>query len=60
MIAKNHGMVITVASLAAYVTAPNLVDYTASKAAALVFHEGLQVCDRLSILADIVTNLFPR
>jgi hypothetical protein len=42
MIAKNHGMVITVASLAAYVTAPKLVDYAASKAAALAFHEGLQ------------------
>ncbi|RDI81447.1 hypothetical protein Vi05172_g8649 [Venturia inaequalis] len=42
MVAKNHGMVITVASLAAYVTAPHLVDYAASKAAALAFHEGLQ------------------
>jgi short-subunit dehydrogenase len=44
MIANNHGMVVTVASLAAYVTSPGLVDYSASKAAALVFHEGLQVC----------------
>jgi all-trans-retinol dehydrogenase (NAD+) len=42
MIKSNHGMVVTVASLAAYATAPNLIDYTASKAAALVFHEGLQ------------------
>lgn len=42
MVAKNHGMIITVASLAAYVTAPSLVDYAASKAAALAFHEGLQ------------------
>lgn len=42
MVAKNHGMVITVASLAAYVTAPKLVNYAASKAAALAFHEGLQ------------------
>jgi all-trans-retinol dehydrogenase (NAD+) len=42
MIKRNHGMVVTVASLAAYATAPNLIDYTASKAAALVFHEGLQ------------------
>jgi short-subunit dehydrogenase len=49
MIKQNHGMVITVASLAAYVTTPNLVDYTASKAAALVFHEGLQV--RLSLFS---------
>ena len=41
MVAKNHGMVVTIASLAAYVTAPSLVDYCASKAAALTFHEGL-------------------
>jgi all-trans-retinol dehydrogenase (NAD+) len=43
MIQSNHGMVVTVASLAAYVTSPGLVDYSASKAAALAFHEGLQV-----------------
>ncbi|KAH9861574.1 hypothetical protein J1614_011324 [Plenodomus biglobosus] len=41
MIAANHGMVVTVASLAGYVTAPRLVDYAASKAAAISFHEGL-------------------
>ncbi|OCL03500.1 NAD(P)-binding protein [Glonium stellatum] len=41
MIHANHGMVVTVASLAAYVTAPQMVDYSASKAAALAFHEGL-------------------
>jgi len=34
-------MIVTVASLAAYVTAPSLVDYAASKSAALSFHEGL-------------------
>ena len=38
---KNHGMVVTVASFAAYITVPNMVDYAASKAAALAFHEGL-------------------
>ncbi|KAF2711493.1 NAD(P)-binding protein [Pleomassaria siparia CBS 279.74] len=41
MIEKNHGMIVTVASLAAYITAPGMVDYAASKAAALAFHEGL-------------------
>lgn len=41
MIAHNHGMIVTVASLAAYVAAPSMVDYAASKAAALAFHEGL-------------------
>lgn len=43
MIKNNHGMIVTVASLASYVTVPRLVDYCASKAAALTFHEGLQV-----------------
>lgn len=38
---RNHGMVVTVASIAAYITVPNMVDYGASKAAALSFHEGL-------------------
>lgn len=41
MIKANHGMVVTVASLAAYVSAPSMVDYASSKAAALAFHEGL-------------------
>ncbi|PVH94861.1 NAD(P)-binding protein [Periconia macrospinosa] len=41
MIARNHGQIVTVASQAAYVTAPKMVDYAASKAAALAFHEGL-------------------
>jgi len=41
MVARNHGMVVTVASLAAYITAPSMVDYAASKAAAMAFHEGL-------------------
>ncbi|KAL9100474.1 MAG: hypothetical protein Q9187_009360 [Circinaria calcarea] len=41
MVARNHGMVVTVASLAAFVTAPQLVDYSCTKTAALAFHEGL-------------------
>ncbi|TQV97148.1 hypothetical protein V2A60_000219 [Cordyceps javanica] len=41
MIERNHGMIVTVASAASWVTAPALVDYAASKAAALAFHEGL-------------------
>ncbi|KAI1951284.1 hypothetical protein LOZ57_001839 [Ophidiomyces ophidiicola] len=41
MVSRNHGMVVTVASLASHVTSANLVDYSASKAAALAFHEGL-------------------
>lgn len=34
-------MVVTVASQAGYAVIPNLVDYAASKAAAIAFHEGL-------------------
>lgn len=41
MIEKNHGMVVTVASVAAYLSAPSMVDYASSKSAALAFHEGL-------------------
>jgi short-subunit dehydrogenase len=41
MVANNHGMIVTVASLAGFVTAPSMVDYAASKAAAVSFHEGL-------------------
>jgi all-trans-retinol dehydrogenase (NAD+) len=39
--ARNHGMIITTASLAGYVVPPGMVDYCASKSAAIAFHEGL-------------------
>ncbi|KAE8362626.1 hypothetical protein BDV27DRAFT_159572 [Aspergillus caelatus] len=41
MIASNHGMVVTVASQSGYTVTPSMVDYSASKAAAIAFHEGL-------------------
>ncbi|KAK5990644.1 Dehydrogenase RED2 [Cladobotryum mycophilum] len=41
MVAQNHGMIVTMASYASWVTIPNLADYSGSKAAALAFHEGL-------------------
>ncbi|KAL4889783.1 hypothetical protein BDV59DRAFT_103666 [Aspergillus ambiguus] len=41
MVRRNHGMVVTVASQAGYTTTPNMVDYSATKAAAVAFHEGL-------------------
>jgi all-trans-retinol dehydrogenase (NAD+) len=41
MVSKNHGMVVTMASLASYCALANNADYSASKAAALAFHEGL-------------------
>ncbi|KUI67843.1 Short-chain dehydrogenase/reductase family 16C member 6 [Cytospora mali] len=41
IIKNNHGMVVTVSSITAWVTMPNMVDYAASKHASLAFHEGL-------------------
>ncbi|KLU87778.1 epidermal retinal dehydrogenase 2 [Magnaporthiopsis poae ATCC 64411] len=43
MIKRNHGMVVTVSSYAAYITSPYMVDYSSTKAAAMSFHEGLAV-----------------
>lgn len=41
MIRDNHGHVITVASMASFVTVGEMVDYACTKASALAFHEGL-------------------
>lgn len=41
MVKANHGMIVTVASAASWVSTAKMVDYSASKAAALAFHEGL-------------------
>lgn len=41
MIENNHGMVVTVASLAGWISAPSMADYASSKASAIAFHESL-------------------
>lgn len=41
MVNQNHGMIVTVASQAAFCSTPTMVEYCASKAAALSFHEGI-------------------
>lgn len=41
MIAANHGHIVTIASIGAFFSGPLMVDYDASKSAALGFHEGL-------------------
>jgi all-trans-retinol dehydrogenase (NAD+) len=41
LIRRDHGMVVTVSSLSAWMTIPNMVDYGASKAATMALHEGL-------------------
>lgn len=41
MIKKDHGHVVTIASLASFVVHAQNVDYSCTKASALAFHEGL-------------------
>ncbi|RWA06981.1 hypothetical protein EKO27_g8124 [Xylaria grammica] len=41
MLSRNKGHIVTVASLAAFMALPTSVDYSATKAGALAFHEGL-------------------
>lgn len=41
MVAANHGTVVTIASMAAAISTPKIVDYCCTKSAALAFHEGL-------------------
>lgn len=41
MIEKNKGHILNTGSITAYMALPSMVDYCASKAAALTFHEGL-------------------
>lgn len=42
MILKDKGHIVTIASIASYVALPTAVHYSASKAGALAFHEGLK------------------
>ncbi|PKS08530.1 hypothetical protein jhhlp_004915 [Lomentospora prolificans] len=42
MVKNNHGHVVTMASMASYLASCKMVDYAASKSAALALHEGLQ------------------
>jgi short-subunit dehydrogenase len=41
MIERGRGHVVTIASMASYVTVPGMVDYCCTKASAVAFHEGL-------------------
>lgn len=40
MIKNNHGHIIGLASMASFVAPPAIIDYAATKAAVLAFHEG--------------------
>ncbi|EYE96281.1 SDR family oxidoreductase [Aspergillus ruber CBS 135680] len=41
MVRHNHGHVVTMASMASFITVGEMVDYACTKASALAFHEGL-------------------
>jgi short-subunit dehydrogenase len=41
MIERNHGHIVTIASMASFASVANNVSYSATKAGALAFHEGL-------------------
>ncbi|KFY07133.1 hypothetical protein V492_07414, partial [Pseudogymnoascus sp. VKM F-4246] len=41
MIESNHGHIVTVASMASYVTVASIIDYNCTKASAVAFHEGV-------------------
>ncbi|ELR10036.1 hypothetical protein VC83_07373 [Pseudogymnoascus destructans] len=41
MIKKNHGHIVTVASMASYVTVASIIDYNCTKSSAVAFHEGV-------------------
>ena len=43
MIEKNHGHIVTIASIAGHSGAPAMVDYCASKFAAVGIHESLSI-----------------
>ncbi|KAF2205405.1 NAD(P)-binding protein [Delitschia confertaspora ATCC 74209] len=61
MIAKNKGQVVTVASLASFISVAGMVDYSASKAGVLAFHEGLnqEIKHRYKAPGIITTSIHP-
>ena len=42
MVKRNHGHIITIASMASFVSIPGIADYAATKAGVLSFHEALR------------------
>ncbi|MCJ1309390.1 hypothetical protein MMC25_003049 [Agyrium rufum] len=57
MIAKNHGMIVTIASLGGSTSSPGIIDYCCTKASALSFHEGLRAELRVIYKAPKVRTL---
>jgi short-subunit dehydrogenase len=42
MVRQNHGHIVTIASMASFISLGSMVDYACSKASALAFHEGIR------------------
>ncbi|KAM0326945.1 hypothetical protein ACHAQA_006065 [Verticillium albo-atrum] len=58
MIKENKGHILNMGSVTAYMALPSMVDYCASKAAALTFHEGLNCELKTKHKADgVITTL---
>ncbi|KAF9871296.1 subtilase [Colletotrichum karsti] len=58
MIEQNKGQIVNISSLTAYMALPSMVDYCASKAASLTFHEGLNCELKTKYKADgIITTI---
>ncbi|KAL6401219.1 short-chain dehydrogenase reductase 2 [Ilyonectria robusta] len=58
MIKENKGQIVTTSSVTAYMALPRMVDYCASKAASLTFHEGLNTELKTKYKADgIITTI---
>jgi all-trans-retinol dehydrogenase (NAD+) len=50
MVRKNKGHIVGLASMASFVAPPGIVDYTATKAAVMAFHEGESMQRRMSFV----------
>ncbi|KAJ4998527.1 Cytochrome P450 monooygenase 1 [Colletotrichum sp. SAR 10_66] len=58
MIKKNKGHIVNISSITAHITLSSLVDYCASKAASVTFHEGLNCELKTKYKADgIITTI---
>ncbi|EAW16920.1 putative NADP(+)-dependent dehydrogenase [Aspergillus fischeri NRRL 181] len=57
MICRNHGHIFNIASMSAYIPAPGLADYAASKAGLIAFHECLSQELRVQNRPKVRTSL---
>lgn len=53
MLQQKKGHIVTMASVASFVAAASMVDYAATKAGLMAFHEGKVLCPRESLILTI-------